>query len=206
MEIRKFLAQVASTIAKGSFVSAKEAKAKNVMSTGEDSSWALIDRQPSFKDAHQGLADQALAYIRGYEGDNSFLKGLKTVSTYDEIGLQQADRVAWIIPAYIRTLQEQVPEGFGADSEFVSEIGEEHAFRGTVAMVRSVNTRFGPKQIVTLVDKANNVFTYWPSNRVLALEVGQAVRVVGKIKAHQTYNGIKQTVLTRAKIAVNPSV
>jgi len=206
MEIRKFLAQVASTIESGAFVSAKDAKAKGVMTTGEDASWALIDGQPSYNEAHEQLAETALAYIRGYEGDNSFLKGLKTVATFDEIGVQQADRAAWIIPAYNRTLQEAVPEGFGADSEFVSKVGLEVAFRGTVAQVRSVNTRFGPKQIVTLADKANNVFTYWPSNRVLDLEAGQSVRVVGKIKAHNVYNGIKQNVLTRAKIAVVPTV
>ena len=206
MEIRQFLAQVASTIGKGGFVSAKEAKAKGVMSTGEDSSWALIDGQPSFNEADLALAELALDYVRNYEGDNSFLKGLRTVAGFDEIGVQQADRAAWIIPAYNRSVQEQTPDGFGADSEFVGEIGGEHAFRGTVAMVRMVNTRFGPKQIVTLADKANNVFTYWPSNRTLDLEAGQAVRCVGKVKAHQTYNGVKQTVLTRAKIAVVPSV
>lgn len=206
MEIRKFLAQVASTVESGPFVSAKDAKAKGVMSTGEDASWALIDGQSTYNESHEALADQALAYVRGYDGDNSFLKGLKTVATFDEIGVQQADRVAWCIPAYMRTLQETVPDGFGADSEFVSKVGQEIAFRGTVAQVRSVNTRFGPKQIVTLADKANNVFTYWPSNRVLALEAGQSVRVVGKIKAHNVYNGIKQNVLTRAKIAVVPTV
>lgn len=206
MEIRKFLAQVASTIGTGTFVSAKDAKAKKVMSTGEDASWALIDGQPSFTEEDLALADLALAYVRGYEGDNTFLKGLRTVATFDEIGVQQADRAAWVIPAYQRSVQEQAPDGFGADSEFVGEIGGEHAFRGAVAMVRTVNTRYGPKQIVTLTDKASNVFTYWPSNRSLDLEAGQAVRVVCKIKAHQVYNGVNQTVLTRAKIAVVPSV
>ena len=213
MEIRQFLAQVASTIGKGAFVSVKEAKAKGVMSTGEDASWALIDGQPSYNEADLALAGLALDFVRGYEGDNTFLKGLRTVSTFDEIGIQQAERVAWVIPAYQRAVQEQTPNGFGADSKFVGEIGEEVAFRGMVASVRMVNTRFGPKQIVTLTDKANNVFTYWPSGkgadgkpRALALASGDSVRCVAKIKAHQAYNGVNQTVLTRAKIAVVPTV
>lgn len=206
MEIRQFLAQVASTIEGSAFVSAKDAKAKGVMSTGEDASWALIDGQPTFTEAHEALANKALDYVRGYEGDNSFLKGLRTACQFDEIGVQQAERVAWAIPAYNRSIEEQAPDGFGASSQYVGEIGGEHAFRGTVALTRTVNTRFGPKQIVTLTDKANNVFTYWPSNRVLDLKAGQAVRVVGKIKAHSAYNGVKQNVLTRAKIAVVPSV
>jgi hypothetical protein len=205
MEIQKFLAQVASTIESGAFVSVKDAKAKGVMSTGEDASWALIDGQPSYNEAHETLADEALAYFRAYEGDNAFLKGLRTLATFDEIGVAQAERAAWIIPAYQRNNQEATPNGFGADSEFVSEVGAEHAFRGSVASLRMVNTRFGPKQIVTLIDKANNVFTYWPSNRVLALTVGDSVRAVGKIKAHSVYNGVKQNVLTRAKIAVVPT-
>ena len=206
MEIRQFLAQVASAIEGSAFVSAKDAKAKGVMSTGEDASWALIDGQTTYNEAHMGLANEALTYIRGYDGDNSFLKGLRTVASFDEIGVAQADRVAWIIPAFKRSTEEAPVEGFGADSNFVGEVGMEHAFRGSVALTRTVNTRFGPKQIVTLVDKANNVFTYWPSNRVLDLKAGQSVRVVGKIKAHTVYGGVKQNVLTRAKIAVVPTV
>jgi len=206
MEIRKFLAQVASAVEGAEFVSAKDAKAKKVMSTGEDSSWALIDGQPTFTEAHEALAEQALAHVLSYDGDNAFLKGLKTVAGFDEVGVAQADRVAWIIPVYLRSLNEAIPEGFGANSEFVGEIGEEVAFRGAVAMTRTVGTQFGPKQIVTLIDKANNVFVYWPSNRVLALEAGQSVRVFGKVKGHNVYEGVKQTILTRAKIAVVPTV
>lgn len=204
MEILKFLAQVASKIEQGSFVSVKDAKVKNVMSTGEDSTWALIDGQPSFTDTHLAFATLALAHVRGYEGDNSFLKSLKTVATFDEIGMSQADKVAWVIPVYLRATQEAIPEGFGTDSKFVGDIGEEVCFRGVVAMARSVGTRFGPKQIITLTDKANNVFTYWPSNRVLALVAGNEVRVRGIVKAHNVYNGINQTQLTRAKIVASP--
>lgn len=205
MEILKFLAQVASKVEQSGFVSVKDAKVKNAMSTGEDSAWALIDGQPSFTETHTAIAERALAYVRGYEGDNSFLKSLQTAAAFDEIGMGQADKVAWVIPVYQRATQEATPVGFGADSEFVGEIGEEVCFRGVVAMARSVGTRFGPKQIITLTDKANNVFTYWPSNRVLALVAGNEVRVRGTVKAHSVYNGINQTQLTRAKIVASPT-
>lgn len=206
MEIRKFLAQVASAVEGAEFVSAKDAKAKKVMSTGQDSAWALIDCQPTFTDAHEALAEQALAHVLSYDGDNTFLKALKTVAGFDEIGMTQADLTARIIPVYLRSLTETLPEGFGANSEFVGEIGEEVVFRGAVAQARTVGTKRGPKQVVTLIDKANNVFVYWPSNRVLALEAGQSVRVFGKVKAHNVYNAVKQTLLTWCKIAVIPTV
>lgn len=206
MEIQKFLAQVASTTeSNGGFVSAKDAKEKSCMSTGEEASWALIERQPDFTAEHLKLADEALAFIRGYDGDKSFLKGLRTVAGNDDIGVGQADHAAWIISAFQRSTQEATPEGFGKDSKFVSEVGEEVAFRGTVAQVRMVHTRYGKKQIVTVQDAHNNVFVYWPSNRVLALTAGQNVRVFGKIKAHKVYEGVNQNVITRASIKAVPT-
>lgn len=205
MEIETFLAQVASTIESNKcFVSAKEAKEKSRQSTGEEASWALIERQPDFNEDHLDLSMKALTFIRGYDGNNAFLKGLRTLAGNDDIGVAQADRAAWIIPAYERSLQEATPEGFGANSKFVSEVGAEVAFRGTVANVRVVGTAFGKKQIVTVQDANSNVFVYWPSNRELPLTSGQEVRVVGKIKAHKVYEGVNQNVITRAKIVAVP--
>ena len=201
-QISDFLAQVASTIESKQFVSVKDAKLKSVMSTGEDASWAIMDKQPTFTEAHVALANTALAWIRGYDGDNTFLKGLRTASQFDEIGVGTAERCAWIVPAYLRNTQEASPEGFGADSKFVGVVGQEHAFRGVVSMVRTVNTKYGPKQIITLCDSDQNVFTYWPSNRTLPVKGGDTVRVFGKVKAHSVYNGVKQNVLTRATIRV----
>jgi len=207
MEILNFLAQVASTIEGSKFVSAKDAKAAKVMSTGEDASWALIDGQPTFTDAHKALAETALDYVRTYTGDNKFVKDLAKAASHEDIGIGQADRAAWIIPAYLRSLEDAANAFEAADSEFVGEVGGEAVFAGKVAAVRMVNVRGFKKQIINLLDGDGNVFTYWRNEKsALALEAGQSIRAFGKVKAHSVYNGVKQTVLTRATIRVVPTI
>ena len=207
MEILNFLAQVASNIEGSKFVTAKDAKAQKIMSTGEDASWALIDGQPTFTDAHLALAVEALDYVRTYTGDNKFVKDLGKVASNEDIGIGQADRAAWIIPAYQRSLEDAANAFEAANSEFVGEVGAEVVFAGKVAAVRTVNVRGFKKQVINLLDGKGNVFTYWRNEKAaLALEAGQSIRAFGKVKAHNVYNDVKQTVLTRATIRVIPTI
>ena len=206
MEILNFLAQVASQIEGSKFVTAKDATARKVQSTGEEAAWAVIQDDCDFTDAHMELATKALAYVRDYKGDSKFVKDLNKVACED-IGMGQADRAAWIIPAYQRSLEDAANAFEAANSQFVGEIGGEAVFVGTVAAVRTVNVRGFKKQVINLLDGNGNVFTYWRNEKdALALEAGQSIRCFGKVKAHNVYNDVKQTVLTRATIRVVPTI
>lgn len=201
METLTLLAQVACAIrlGEGKFTNAKEAKAKGIMSTGEDSGWAVLDGQTTFTEEDETLAQEALNFVRGYEGTNKYLLGLKKVAAWDDVELQKAEAMAQIIPAFVRNSQEALPEGYGANSKFVGTVGKEHNFRGVIAMAREYTGRFGKKQVISVLDKEGNVLVYFPSNKILPLKAGDSIRCSGTVKSHSEYEGVAQTVLTRAK-------
>lgn len=216
MEIRNLLAQVHSDLSNGATFVPKNDAEKGLRSTGDNAFWACNLNEATYDEMDLKMADEALAYVLDYKGDQLFMKSLARVASWDDISPKGVDRAAWIMQKYL-TREEQaagLPDGFGAQSAFQGEIDEqgkllpkqEIYFRATVAATRLFRNRFkgpgpnGEKQVVTLSDKQGNVFAYFPSTKILDLKVGQELRVKATIKAHTTYEGVKQTVITRATL------
>lgn len=201
MEILEFLAQVASIMETEKFVSAKDVKANGGETTGDKAVWDLIQKHSTFSEENLAFATQALTWIRGYEGDNKYLTSLRKRTFLDDgVTVGNASMIAWVIPAYIRDQEESLPAISGQNSQFCGTVDKEHAFVGTVAALRTY-TRFNrQKQVITLLDDSGNVFVYFPSNKILPVQTGDRVKVAGTVKAHNVYNGVNQTVLTRAKL------
>lgn len=92
-----------------------------------------------------------------------------------------------------------------AISQYVGEVGEKVAFKGTYIRTGSweqkayagygMTTMF----IHTFKDADGNVFT-WKTQRSFAFECGTNVDVKGTVKAHSEYKDEKQTELTRCKV------
>lgn len=200
METLKFLAQVAHILETEKFVSAKDAKTNGGRTTGDIAAWDVIQGTADFSEENLAFAQEALDFVRGYEGDNKYLVSLKKACFQDDIGVGSADRVAWAIPSYIRNAEEQLPGIAASNSKFQGVIGKEHAFVGTVARERRYTRMGKEKQVITLLDDGGNVYVWFPSNKVLPVEAGDRVRALGTVKAHNAYNGVNQTVLTRAKL------
>jgi hypothetical protein len=73
-------------------------------------------------------------------------------------------------------------------------------FTATVKVVRSFETPFGLQTLFVMEDAAGNTLKY-KSGSVSLCEVGDTVTFVATVKEHGEYNGTKQTVLSRAKVA-----
>ena len=203
MNTLEFLAQVSASIkANGKFVSAKDAKATGQSATGDDAAFAIMDGEASYDQSDLDLATEALAWIREYSGDNKFLGNLKVKVALDDMLFSNASIAAWVIPAYQRD-KGSVDLSEYQNAEFYGVEGGEAAFKGTVLKVASFEGRFGPMHVVTLTDHRNHVFVWKTSgDRAEGLNPGTAVRVVGKIKEHAEYRGVKQTRLVRPKITL----
>ena len=203
MNTLEFLAQVSASIkANGKFVSGKDAKANGTNSTGDDAAFAIMDGETSFDDTDMAVAEEALAWIRGYEGDNKFLTSLRTKVALDDMLFTNASIAAWVIPAFNDKDNVNADLSAYKDAVFYGTVGGEAAFKGEVVSVITLKGgRFGPQSFVTFADKANHVFLWKTSgDRANGLKAGQAGRVFGTIKEHKDYKGVKQTRLVRPRI------
>ena len=65
--------------------------------------------------------------------------------------------------------------------------------------VRGMETRFGWTQLVKFEDANGNILQWWTAVEIKA-EAGDHVLLTGTVKAHNEYNGVKSTTVTRCKI------
>jgi len=85
-------------------------------------------------------------------------------------------------------------------SGFVGEIGQKISFTAASAvLVTSWETQFGRTFLYKMTDEAGNVFVWYSSGSRDELVGG--VTVKGTVKDHKEYDGVKQTVLTRCRVA-----
>ncbi len=88
-------------------------------------------------------------------------------------------------------------------SEYIGEIGERlRDLSLTVTFETRIETDFGASKLVKFVDADGNEFgTFGSGNSVWILEKGDEVILTGTVKKHETYKEIKQTMLSRCKVA-----
>ena len=68
----------------------------------------------------------------------------------------------------------------------------------TVVHVGFHDTAYGVTQLVKMIDKAGNAYTWWNSSKN-EYEKDQQLKIIGVVKKHEEYRGDKITVLTRVK-------
>lgn len=86
-----------------------------------------------------------------------------------------------------------------AESLYAGTVGEKLTFTGTVATLVPVDTDYGTSMLVVM--EAGTAVAKMFTTAAWAWEVKQGgeVTLTAKVKDHEEYKGVKQTVLTRPK-------
>lgn len=95
------------------------------------------------------------------------------------------------------TLEAKLPKQ--PASEHIGKVGDKVDMEVTHTRTGYYDTQFGTTWVHNFKDAAGNILI-WKTSACAGFEKDN-LRIKGTIKAHDEYNGIKQTVLTRCKIA-----
>ena len=87
-------------------------------------------------------------------------------------------------------------------SEWVGDVGERlRELPLAVMFTTHIDTEFGGSKLAKFTDADGNEFGWFGSGSdIWELEKGQEIVLTGTVKKHDTYQGIKQTMLTRCKV------
>lgn len=85
-------------------------------------------------------------------------------------------------------------------SDFVGNLDEKIECVLKLQKICNFESQWGLTYIYNFLDDNENVFIWKTSKSLPEIEEGDNITISGKIKEHNKYNGIKQTVLTRCKI------
>ena len=84
-------------------------------------------------------------------------------------------------------------------SQWIGTVGHKVELTATLIRERDLGYgRFGQMFISVFQDTAGNIINVW---KKFELAVGQTVNIAGTVKAHDQYRDVKQTVLTRVRVA-----
>jgi hypothetical protein len=100
-----------------------------------------------------------------------------------------------------RKAKEEARKEFLAQSAHQGIVGEKWTAKVKVAFTKDIHTHYGVTTLYGLEDEKGNQFRWFSSSRTTILDKGEVVEIVGTVKKHDEYQGVKQTVLTRCKVA-----
>lgn len=88
------------------------------------------------------------------------------------------------------------PESLTGD--FQGEVGEKITTDMTVIKVIPIESRYGISNMYVMKDAKDNIYTW--TTKAKQLDVGISYNITGKVKAHVTYKGQRQTVINYCQI------
>lgn len=166
------------------------------------------------------LAEAALEWGQAIEVDydtNDYILNLSSVANKSGWRRRDLGLGASLITAYQREQEREIAaKARNADlsgSVHVGTVGERIDLSGKVIFTRSIESYYGVTLLIKILTDDGNVLTWFASNGGPDVKVGefeyrsveQGDHLVGKatVKKHDEYQGVNQTVVTRAKVTVS---
>lgn len=106
----------------------------------------------------------------------------------------------WHIHCHIKYLLEKWEAANAPATEWYGNLKDKVQLNVKLTRRGSFDTQFGTTMVYTFED-ADGHQLIWKTSNWLEQEVGDSLTIKGTVKAHSEYKGIKQTELTRCKVA-----
>lgn len=148
------------------------------------------------------MVDKALAWLDTQGEDNNYMHNLKTACALEYDNGRNLGIIVSLFPTWNRDLEKQErikkEQEAGKESEWVGEVGKRISIEiEQVALLTSWETMYGITCVWKIVGKDGNVYTWKTGNDIPE----EATKITGTVKEHKEYRGVKQTELTRCRVA-----
>ena len=136
--------------------------------------------------------------------DDTYYNNLKVIVSNEYIPLNKLGLLVSIPKAIDRYEEEkkrqEEKERLATESNYIGSVGDKIEIEFVSGReVACCETQFGLLHIYEFKDASGNVIV-WKSSS--GKEIPESGKISGTVKAHEEYNGVKQTVILRAKITV----
>jgi hypothetical protein len=153
----------------------------------------------------RALGDEAAVILdtaRNLDGDNDYVINLRAATGPDTVSTRNMALVLSAIAAHQARTERVAREAAKpvVNSEHIGTVGEKITATGTVTAVRYIDGAYGVTTLIEITTEDGNVVNWFASGYRDEVEAGDTASMTGKIKKHDEYRGVKQTVLTRAKV------
>ena len=153
----------------------------------------------------EAFVEDALEWIKSYNEPNDFMEILRVICSGSHIKVSDVGFAACLMDLYKRHLEyEKTRKQKEKDNEmyrYYGEVGEKVTLNGRLACVTSYSTQFGVMFIYKMI--YNSAIFVWKTSKYLGIDdSGAEVNLVGTIKEHSEFRGVKQNMLVRCKVEI----
>ena len=153
----------------------------------------------------EAFVEDALEWIKSYNEPNDFMENLRVICSGSHIKVSDVGFAACLMDLYKRHLEyEKTRKQKEKDIEmyrYYGEVGEKVTLNGRLACVTSYSTQFGVMYIYKMI--YNSAIFVWKTSKYLGIDdSGAEVNLVGTIKEHSEFRGVKQNMLVRCKVEI----
>ncbi len=171
--------------------------------------WIVLGNSYDIKDELKELGCKFIKFLSCWSSDHE-LESIKTikVNASDFYDKDIAGVYMWQCPKIAEGLAiiQQANDDLRASessSSYVGKIGDKIEVKARLTKCHSYDSTFNHHTVTTFIniftDEAGNVYV-WKSTAFFDAGLDDVVTLKGTVKDHSTYNGIKQTILTRCKV------
>lgn len=153
----------------------------------------------------EAFVEDALEWIKSYNEPNDFMENLRVICSGSHIKVSDVGFAACLMDLYKRHLEyEKTRKQKEKDNEmyrYYGEVGEKVTLNGRLACVTSYSAQFGVMYIYKMI--YNSAIFVWKTSKYLGIDdSGAEVNLVGTIKEHSEFRGVKQNMLVRCKVEI----
>lgn len=153
----------------------------------------------------EAFVEDALEWIKSYNEPNDFMENLRVICSGSHIKVSDVGFAACLMDLYKRHLEyEKTRKQKEKDNEmyrYYGEVGEKVTLNGKLACVTSYSTQFGVMFIYKMI--YNSAIFVWKTSKYLGIDdSGAEVSLIGTIKEHSEFRGVKQNMLVRCKVEI----
>lgn len=216
VETRLFLAQAAAVIRVDGFMSRRRAMdGEPVTADGvwsilnpskkdlDDSDWRKYAFERKITEIDEKVAEEVLVWgesLSNKEDYNDFLYNCNVVLRSSSVAGKNAGLATAAVASYLREkarlVEAETKRQKTANSTHFGAEGERVFFVATIMDVISTETMWGSMKIVKLVTDEGNAVTWFGSGSY-DLTIGSTYNCKATVKKHDTYKGVKQTIVNR---------
>lgn len=204
VNLRSFIAKCAMYYEAHGWVSKTRARDMSIRSSVEIILHPGKDDQMYYSGVEElELADQIISWGKEFNGDSDFAYNLRSVINQDAVDEKFCGIAGAVVPMYFKSLEQAKVEETELPSEFVGSIKDKIVGSGVVFSTGVTDSIYGSSKRLSIRDESGNVFVTFYSGKsddVWNLSTGDEVNFKATVKAHNIYEGTKQTALTRFSI------
>lgn len=147
----------------------------------------------------------ALAWIENKQESNNYIHNLKTACALEYVTYKNFGLLASLFPAYNRDLKvkEEMLAMYSDESRsvYVGNVGDRITINvKSVKCMTSWENQYGISRIYKIIGHDGNVYI-WKTGKTVD-ETFTEMSIVGTVKIHNEFRGVKRTELTRCKVTV----